>query len=232
MRLIPMITLLWLTPLACADGFCVSPSAAVPDDSEPGLSVPIEVAVGDGAVLDSIEVSLVIAHPWVGDLVVSLTSPAGTAVTLLDRPGIPSTGFPGPFGCGGRDLDAVFSDLAGVGAEDLCAYAPRPVIAGSVMPNEPLARFIGEPAAGVWMLTVSDRSAYDSGVVVKACLLIATSAGCAPDFNGDGNLDFFDVSGFIGAFTAMNPSADLTGDGQINFFDVSAFLSAFNAGCP
>jgi hypothetical protein len=55
---------------------------------------------------------------------------------------------------------------------------------------------------------------------------------CAPDFNGDGNLDFFDVSAFISAFNASDPSADLNGDGVLNFFDVSTFVNLFTAGCP
>ena len=57
-------------------------------------------------------------------------------------------------------------------------------------------------------------------------------AGCPADLNGDGNLDFFDVSAFLTAYNAQDPAADFNGDGSFNFFDVSAFLSAFNAGCP
>jgi len=55
---------------------------------------------------------------------------------------------------------------------------------------------------------------------------------CPADITGDGNLDFFDVSAFLGAFNAMNPAADFLPDGLFNFFDVSAFLQAYNAGCP
>lgn len=55
---------------------------------------------------------------------------------------------------------------------------------------------------------------------------------CAPDLNGDGDLNFFDVSDFLSAFGAMDPAADFTGDGEFNFFDVSAFLAAFSEGCP
>jgi len=55
---------------------------------------------------------------------------------------------------------------------------------------------------------------------------------CLADINGDGDLNFFDVSAFLSAFSAMDSAADFTGDGQFNFFDVSAFLSAFAAGCP
>lgn len=55
---------------------------------------------------------------------------------------------------------------------------------------------------------------------------------CPADLNGDGVLNFFDVSAFLTAFNAMEPAADFTGDGMYDFFDVSQFLSAFGAGCP
>lgn len=58
------------------------------------------------------------------------------------------------------------------------------------------------------------------------------ASACPADFTGDGVLDFFDVSAFLGAYNANDASADLTGDGQFNFFDVSEFLSLYNAGCP
>lgn len=55
---------------------------------------------------------------------------------------------------------------------------------------------------------------------------------CVADLTGDGVLDFFDVSAFLNAYTAMDPAADFTGDGVFDFFDVSAFLNAYGAGCP
>ncbi len=58
------------------------------------------------------------------------------------------------------------------------------------------------------------------------------AAPCPPDMTGDGDLNFFDISAFLSAFSAQDPSADFTGDGEFNFFDISAFLSAFSAGCP
>lgn len=63
-------------------------------------------------------------------------------------------------------------------------------------------------------------------------IFFAPTPACPADLNNDGNLDFFDVSAFLSAFTAQNPIADFTYDGLFNFFDVSAFLSAFSAGCP
>ena len=55
---------------------------------------------------------------------------------------------------------------------------------------------------------------------------------CVADFNGDGSLNFFDVSMFLVAFNEQDPIADLQSDGSFNFFDVAAFLTSFQAGCP
>ena len=65
-----------------------------------------------------------------------------------------------------------------------------------------------------------------------AAYVFAFDQACVADFNGDGTLNFFDVSAFLAAFQANDPAADLTNDGSFNFFDVSEFLSAFSKGCP
>jgi len=82
-------------------------------------------------------------------------------------------------------------------------------------------------------------SVVDLGVIEGAqtwdavTLVIDDGAvGCLADLTGDGELNFFDVSAFLGAFAQNDPIADFTGDGLFNFFDVSAFLGAFVAGCP
>lgn len=48
------------------------------------------------------------------------------------------------------------------------------------------------------------------------------------DLNGDGVLDFFDVSVFLIEF---GNGGDFNGDGSTNFFDVTVFLAAFMDGC-
>ena len=65
-----------------------------------------------------------------------------------------------------------------------------------------------------------------SGAVTEAADL------CPADLNGDGTLNFFDVSAFLAAFNAQDDAGDFNNDGSWNFFDVSEYLSAFNAGCP
>ena len=66
-------------------------------------------------------------------------------------------------------------------------------------------------------------------VVVSTGLLLPD---CLADLNGDGELNFFDVSAFLVAYIDSDPVADFNEDEMFNFFDVSAFLTAFHSGCP
>ncbi len=63
--------------------------------------------------------------------------------------------------------------------------------------------------------------------------LLAQDTGCAADLNGDGLLNFFDVSEYLALFNAGDPAADLAEPfGVLNFFDLAAYLALYNAGCP
>ena len=68
--------------------------------------------------------------------------------------------------------------------------------------------------------------------VLNGMQIIAHADLCQPDFTGEGDLNFLDVSAFLSAFANQDASADFTGEGQFNFLDVSAFLAAFAKGCP
>lgn len=70
--------------------------------------------------------------------------------------------------------------------------------------------------------------------VSGSATIVATgdAPSCRADLNGDGALDFFDISAFLGAFTAQDPIADFDSNGVYNFFDISLFLNAFTSGCP
>ncbi len=52
------------------------------------------------------------------------------------------------------------------------------------------------------------------------------------DLNADQQLDFFDVSIFLTAFSQGNLDVDLNDDDMLDFFDVSEFLVSYEAGCP
>ena len=78
-------------------------------------------------------------------------------------------------------------------------------------------------------------SDFNSGSIVEAGVddLRIESVGCSgnpADLNDDGELNFFDVSIFLIAFSAQDPIADFNNDGLFNFFDISEFLAAFAQG--
>lgn len=55
---------------------------------------------------------------------------------------------------------------------------------------------------------------------------------CLPDLTGDGELNFFDVAGFLQLFSLGLPEADWNADGALDFFDALQFLQDFAEGCP
>ncbi len=65
-----------------------------------------------------------------------------------------------------------------------------------------------------------------------AILNLAQSCSGADLAEPYGQLDFFDVSAFLTAFNAQDPSADFDANGVFNFFDASMFITTFSAGCP
>ena len=90
---------------------------------------------------------------------------------------------------------------------------------------------LGSETAGL-LFTLSAQSLQLSATVSLDVVALGSPAACPADLTGDGVLDFFDVSAFLSAYTAMDPRADFDGNGVFDFFDVSGFLGAFSAGCP
>ncbi|MDF1810007.1 MAG: endonuclease [Phycisphaerales bacterium] len=76
-------------------------------------------------------------------------------------------------------------------------------------------------------------SASIEDLVMTLSGVVEAGDSCAADFAEPfGQLNFFDVSAFLSAFSAGDLAADMNDDGALNFFDVSEFLSAYAAGCP
>lgn len=213
---------------------CHDTPLPIPDDTPAGVAVQFDPGDLSGLVVTRVRLDLAVTHPWVGDLRAVLAHPSGATVVLLDRPGIPGVGFPGPFGCGGDDIGASFIDLATTDAETTCSTTAVPVLSGALRPLEALAAFEGLPAGGVWTLTVADLSVTDAGTLVSACLSITTAPACPADLAEPfGSLNFFDLAAFLSLFQNGDPAADLAAPtGVFNFFDLSAYLSLYNAGCP
>lgn len=88
-------------------------------------------------------------------------------------------------------------------------------------------RFIAEDAG--------DGSVIEAGVDAVDLTFVSCTdpvVDCPADLDGNGVVNFFDVSAFLAFYNAQNPAADINNDGVWNFFDVSAYLAQYNAGCP
>lgn len=123
----------------------------------------------NSAVVD-VDITVISNHSWVGDLVISVTSPSGTTVELMNNIGGPG------FGCGGDGLDLVFDDDATLTYADLDGTCNNnPAAEGTFQSLETLAAFNGEPAAGEWIISVTDLAGGDSGDVDVTINLSANS---------------------------------------------------------
>ncbi|MFK7759456.1 MAG: DUF6851 domain-containing protein [Phycisphaerales bacterium] len=55
---------------------------------------------------------------------------------------------------------------------------------------------------------------------------------CPADFQGDGRVNYFDISKFLNAYMSNDQIADMTQDNQVDINDVYEFINAMNTGCP
>lgn len=167
------------------------PPVAIPDASPAGVSIPIEVSGVSGGITDLNfrfdgsqctdergATTVGLDHSWVGDLVVTLTSPEGTTVTLLERPGLDLFGSPANNFC-----NTLFDDEGGGKPIKNVVFSDAPH-AGTFTPTSPLSAFKGEDANGTWTLKVVDAVGGDTGNV-RAFTLFITGANCDSTGAGD-----------------------------------------------
>ena len=138
-------------------------SASIPDNDPAGVDVQLNPT--DTGMIDSLTVSVASNHTYPGDLVFTL-SHDGTDVTLMDRPGVPATGF----GCSQDGVDVLFDDNSGVPVETACA-ASSPGIGGTVSPEQALSNFTGMTFSGNWTLNANDNAGIDTGSITEFCLV-------------------------------------------------------------
>ena len=216
------------------------PPVPIPDATPAGVDIPITVS-GIGTIADlnfrldpgagtcdnSIgNVNASIDHTWAGDLIVRLTSPAATTLTLINRRG----GSGNNFCLLTLDDDGAFPSVSTIGTAG--AYA------GNFSPESPLSIFDGENADGVWTLNVSDNAGGDNGNV-RGFSLIFT--GVAPNMdpvpndtvchNATAGPYSFTSStpGVTFNWTNSNPTIGLAASGTGN---IAAFTAVNASGTP
>jgi subtilisin-like proprotein convertase family protein len=147
---------------------------------------PIEITV-PAAPVSYLAVTTYISHTHAADLDITLTSPAGTVVTLsTDNGGSNDNVFfgttwedsAGDFNPPGPVTDTVFED----GVAEIY-----------LVPEEALAAFYGESSAGVWTLAVHDDASGDTGVLEGWVLSVGFETCSCP-----GQGDCFEANGTAG----------------------------------
>ncbi|MCB2054678.1 MAG: proprotein convertase P-domain-containing protein [Geminicoccaceae bacterium] len=136
-------------------------------DPGPANTIRSTIAVGGigNPSASDVVVQLDIDHTWTNDLVIRLTSPAGTSVVLVEREG------------GSRDdfRNTIFR----ADAATPIAGASAP-FRGTFRPEGDLAALDGGPAEGDWVLEVDDRAPRDGGALNRWSLSFEDGATASP----------------------------------------------------
>jgi subtilisin-like proprotein convertase family protein len=159
---------------------------AIPDNSPAGVTIPLTVSgltgtisnikfrfTGSACTANAGATTVGLDHTWIGDVTVTLRSPSGTVVQLVNRPGGENN-----FG----------HNFCGTTLDDL---APSPIQAivpsgnpwsGSFSPSSPLSALNGENPNGTWQLFATDSFPGDTGSIRGFSLIISTAqpATCDP----------------------------------------------------
>jgi len=205
------------------------PVTALPDNTPAGLNFTINVThtdlitdlnfampntgAGDGNCSATIgDVDSGIDHTWVGDIIIRITSPAATTVTIVDRMGFTGTGF----GTDAENFCNTVIDDEGAGGPIESAAATAEPFSGSFTPNNPLSAFDGQNPQGVWTINISDNAASDLGSVRALALTFAPPAGTAQVSAGNASVTEGDPPGTVTLLMPITldapPLADVTVD--------------------
>lgn len=168
----------------------------IPDDAYDGslgsmVCVSLDVPSTGYDAVEEVVVRVAVGHAYIGDLIIKITSPAETVVTLLSQPGVIETTDDGTNGVGDSSnlvitSPVIFDDSAAYDAEDMgsglsstgvicaddgrCAYFPNP----GAGPGTNLADFRDENAVGTWNVCFGDSNGVDEGTVGSVLIDLTT----------------------------------------------------------
>ncbi|AOW20936.1 hypothetical protein LPB138_09740 [Urechidicola croceus] len=150
------------------------------------------LSITDGVEITDVDVQVDVTHTWDNDLIITITSPYGTSVTLTDTNGSNGDNY----------SNTIFDDEA-----ETSITAGSPPYAGSFIPEQALSAFDGEPSFGEWTLTIEDVANGDGGSLNS--WTVFTCGSPIEDLDGDGVLDSDDNCPSV----ANADQADNDGDG-------------------
>lgn len=208
------------------------PSGTVVSQSVTGLA---GTNLGSNVSLN--EVCFSISHTWVGDLTVLLIAPNGSAITLVDRPGVPAT----TFGCDGNNLDVCVRRGDDAPMEDECNTAPAITGTWTANAGNDLndLNISGINPNGLWSLQVIDASLGDTGYVTGFSLnfgIDVFATWIAPDTLCQSSVLFNLSSTVVGTPTGVWSGQGVTGNnlntsGLSGPVDITYTVANLASGC-
>lgn len=124
--------------------------------------------VSDNFIIDDVDIGVLAAHSFRGDLRISLRSPSGTQIQLTS----------GSNSNGADNYNVRFDDSAGSGiasytsSVSVSSGTSVPPYATRYRPEQALSAFNGENSAGTWRLEICDQFTLDSGTFYQADLFL------------------------------------------------------------
>ena len=146
--------------LICANSSSVNIPVTIPATV---ATVTSTIDVPSGVTISNVSLNVNITHTWINDLLLKLTSPAGTTITLVANPCNANASI--------NDINATFDDA---GTAFVCGNLPG--ISGTVLPTQPFSTFVGESSTGTWTLSVVDAYNQDGGTLNSWSLNICSMA--------------------------------------------------------
>ncbi|MBK6275594.1 MAG: proprotein convertase P-domain-containing protein [Saprospirales bacterium] len=155
------------------------PMTIGPDEGEGGGTVSFDAsAIPAGATITKVTLTTDIAHTWVADVYLKLTSPTATSVDVTNSTWLNT--LSSNFGTSTGTVPALYT------FDDAASNSLTPGLgtaydfpAGSYQPYSPLSAFNGADPSGVWTLDVADIFISDEGKLQNANLNITYSMGSA-----------------------------------------------------
>ena len=161
-----------------------APDVDIPPSASQSVSDTLTIAGTAGLSLMDADLLFRAAHANFGDLQVTLTTPGGAVLLLIDRAGHPAD----PFGIRGEDPDIVLDDEAALSIED-ADFGEGETVTGRFRPDpDALSVLDGLPLDGDWILTVTDAKPAHVGRFLEWGLLFSVDGATGIAGAGDAAL--------------------------------------------
>lgn len=173
-------------------GTFASPNVPVTISSSGTPTVTSTLTIGASGTIDDVNLlNLDISHTWINDLIITITSPQGMSVTVINQI------------CNSEDN--ILTNLDDEAPNPYSALPCPPTNNGTYQPFSALSAFDGEEVNGTWTLTVEDVFNQDGGSLNAWSLEVCYGGNTTPLATTATGTDVGCNGGNDGAATA-NPS--------------------------